>query len=154
MANFFLAQRRPAGRTVERIFILTAEEHSTETFFIKFSHSILFISSSVQNIMTSCHDVLMTNETACVHATISMMETLTTAKFSNNHKCITISSLLSVFLYFINTVLGLSTTVTISSRPYAQLCCALLTLMTVAANSVVRSTTAAATVDYVDKQLN
>ncbi len=38
LANFILAQRRPAGRTVERIFILTAEEHSSATFFFGFPH--------------------------------------------------------------------------------------------------------------------
>jgi len=96
--------------------------------------------------MTICHDT----GTACVHATISMMETLTTAKYTN--KCITISSLLSVFILSI--ILALSTTVTISRKPNSQLCCALLTLMTVAADSVVRSTTAAATVHNVAKQLN
>jgi hypothetical protein len=33
LANFILAQRGPAGRTVERIFTATAEEYSAETFF-------------------------------------------------------------------------------------------------------------------------
>ncbi len=35
LANFILAQRRPAGRTVERIFTATAEEYSGATFFME-----------------------------------------------------------------------------------------------------------------------
>jgi len=61
-----------------------------------------------------------------------------------------ISSLISLEYYLSTT----STIVIISRKPNAQLCCALLTLMTVAADSVVRSTTATATVGYVAKQLN
>ncbi len=53
--------------------------------------------------------------------------------------------------YYLSTT---STIVTISSRPYAQLWCALLTLITVAADSVVRSTSATEIGHNLAKQLN